>query len=135
MSIVVDNIVKTYGKQIAVDHLSFEVNKGEVVGFLGPNGAGKTSTMKMICGYLQADSGNIKVCNEAVSPESTHFRQNIGYLPENNPLYLEMYIKEYLHFVAKCYNVGKNAPQMIQTAMERTGLLPEQHKKIQQLSK
>ena len=100
MSISVNNLSKKYGSQKAVNQVSFTVNKGEIVGFLGPNGAGKSTTMKMITGYLASDEGEIKVCGMLVNQDQVETKKKIGYLPEANPLYLEMYVKEYLSFIS-----------------------------------
>jgi ABC-2 type transport system ATP-binding protein len=134
MSIVVNNLLKVYGSQKAVNDISFSVNKGEIVGFLGPNGAGKSTTMKIITGYLQADGGEALVSgiNVAVDPIAT--RKKIGYLPEANPLYVDMYIKEYLDFIAGIHEVN-NRKKRIADVIELTGLTVEQKKKIGQLSK
>jgi ABC-2 type transport system ATP-binding protein len=134
MSIVVNNLLKVYGSQKAVNDISFSVNKGEIVGFLGPNGAGKSTTMKIITGYLQADGGEALVSgiNVAVDPIAT--RKKIGYLPEANPLYVDMYIKEYLDFIAGIHEVS-NRKKRIADVIELTGLTVEQKKKIGQLSK
>ena len=100
MSISISNLSKNYGTQKAVNNISFNVNKGEIVGFLGPNGAGKSTTMKMITGYLNADAGNIQVCGIDASQNNIESKKKIGYLPEANPLYFEMYVREYLLFTA-----------------------------------
>jgi ABC-2 type transport system ATP-binding protein len=105
MSIVVNNLSKTYGAQKAVNNISFTVNKGEIVGFLGPNGAGKSTTMKMITGYVKANAGDIKVCDIPVFENTNATKAKIGYLPEANPLYNDMYVKEYLHFIANIHKV------------------------------
>lgn len=134
MSIEVHHLSKIYGTQKAVDNIHFTAKPGEIVGFLGPNGAGKSSTMKMITGYLQADGGSILVCGKDVSPTHTEFKKKIGYLPELNPLYPDMYVREYLNFMAGLHSIkDKNAA--VEKAIELTGLLPEAHKLIQQLSK
>ena len=106
MSIKVDQVVKIYGAQKAVDHISFEVKQGEIVGFLGPNGAGKSTTMKMITGYLFPDGGNIEVCGIRVEGEGIATKQKIGYLPELNPLYQDMFVREYLEFIAGLHKVA-----------------------------
>ncbi len=134
MSITVKHLSKHYGTQKAVDDISFQVNKGEIVGFLGPNGAGKSTTMKMITGYLAADEGEIKVCDLPVTETDTETRKKIGYLPEANPLYFEMYVKEYLYFIAGIHQIPQ--PQKrVDEVTATVGLLPEVHKKIGQLSK
>ena len=134
MSIVVENLVKFYGEQRAVDNISFSIQKGEIVGFLGPNGAGKSTTMKMITGYLKPHKGVVKVCNINVSTDALATKRNIGYLPEANPLYYDMYVKEYLHFVAGIHCITDKAKR-ISNIIELTGLGIEQRKKIGQLSK
>ena len=135
MSIVVKDLVKMYGNQRAVDHATFEVNSGEVVGFIGPNGAGKSTIMKIICGYISATSGSASVNGFDVRQQSMEARRNIGYLPEHNPLYLDMYVKEYLAFAAGLYRLGSAAKQRVSEVVEATGLTNEQHKKIGMLSK
>jgi ABC-2 type transport system ATP-binding protein len=134
MSIVVNGLLKVYGEQKAVNNISFSVNKGEIVGFLGPNGAGKSTTMKIITGYLSADSGVATVSNINVAENSIEAKRKIGYLPEANPLYFDMYVKEYLDFIAGVHEI-KNKKQRIQEVIELTGLQVEQKKKIGQLSK
>ena len=134
MSIEVKNLFKYYGDQAAVKDISFNVNRGEIVGFLGPNGAGKSTTMKVITGYISASSGTVMVCGKPVTVDSLDTRQVIGYLPENNPLYLDMYVKEYLAFVAKIYKV-KNVKERVQEMIKLVGLEVEQKKKIGALSK
>lgn len=132
MSITVSNIIKTYGNQTALNGVSFSVNKGEVVGFLGPNGAGKSTMMKILTTYLPADSGEAVVNGYNVISQKKQVQQSIGYLPEHNPLYLDMYVKEYLAFNAHVYGVSA---KKIDTVIAETGLLPESHKTIGQLSK
>ncbi|NNV56432.1 gliding motility-associated ABC transporter ATP-binding subunit GldA [Limnovirga soli] len=134
MSIEVKELLKTYDQQKAVNHISFAVGKGEIVGFLGPNGAGKSTTMKMITGYLQPDSGIAMVCGIDVSAKPIDIKRKIGYLPEANPLYFDIYIKEYLSFAAGVHQLD-NVPQKIKNVIELTGLGIEQGKKIGQLSK
>lgn len=134
MSILVKNLTKKYGEQIAVNAINFSAMPGEIVGFLGPNGAGKSSTMKMITGYLQKDGGNIFVCNEEVKDDSIGTKKNIGYLPESNPIYAEMYVKEYLAFVANVHEL-KDVKQSVVKVIEEVGLGKEASKKIGQLSK
>lgn len=134
MSIEVKALLKEYGAQKAVNGISFKVNKGEIVGFLGPNGAGKSTTMKIITGYLQADDGSAMVCDLDVKTSPLAAKQKIGYLPESNALYYDMYVREYLHFVADVHEV-KNTPEKIESVIEKVGLTPEAHKKIAQLSK
>lgn len=134
MSIEVKNLFKYYGDQAAVKDISFNVASGEIVGFLGPNGAGKSTTMKVITGYIPASSGTVQVCGMPVDVDSLNTRQVIGYLPEHNPLYLDMYVKEYLHFVAKIYGVD-NVNDRVSDMVKRVGLEAEQKKKIGALSK
>ncbi len=134
MSIQVTNLSKRYGVQKAVDNISFTIRQGEVVGFLGPNGAGKSTTMKMITGYLEPDTGSVSVAGIKVSVNNTATKKKIGYLPESNPLYLDMYVREYLGFIAGIHGID-NTAGAIQSAIETTGLLPEANKKIGQLSK
>jgi ABC-2 type transport system ATP-binding protein len=134
MSIVVNGLLKIYGEQKAVNNISFSVNKGEIVGFLGPNGAGKSTTMKMITGYLSPDSGVATVSNIDVAENPIEAKRKIGYLPEANPLYFDMYVKEYLDFIAGVHQI-ENKKQRIQEVIELTGLQVEQKKKIGQLSK
>jgi ABC-2 type transport system ATP-binding protein len=134
MSISITNLSKTYGTQKAVNNISFNVAKGEIVGFLGPNGAGKSTTMKMITGYLDADAGSINVSGIEVSKENIESKKKIGYLPEANPLYFEMYVREYLHFVAGVHQI-KNATERTEEIIKIVGLSLEANKKIGQLSK
>ena len=134
MSIEVKNLFKYYGDQAAVRDVSFAVAKGEIVGFLGPNGAGKSTTMKIITGFIPASSGEVNVCGMPVDVDSLNTRQIIGYLPEHNPLYLDMYVKEYLEFVGKIYKV-KNLKTRVQDMIKAVGLELEQNKKIGALSK
>ncbi|WP_445735490.1 gliding motility-associated ABC transporter ATP-binding subunit GldA [Mariniflexile sp.] len=132
MSIQVEGISKLYGNQKALNNISFKVEKPEIVGFLGPNGAGKSTMMKILTTYLDANEGLAKVNGFDVSGDKQHVQQSVGYLPEHNPLYLDMYVKEYLAFNADIYKVGK---QRIEEVIELTGLTAEAHKKIGQLSK
>ena len=134
MSIKVDHVVKLYGTQTAVNKISFEVKSGEIVGFLGPNGAGKSTTMKMITGYIAPDAGQIQVCGILVEGEAIATKQKIGYLPESNPLYLEMYVREYLDLMAGLHQI-KNRQERIEEVIKLTGLSAEAHKEIGQLSK
>ncbi len=134
MSIEVNNLIKVYGEQKAVNGISFKVNKGEIVGFLGPNGAGKSTTMKMITGYLQPSGGEALVCNIKVNDQSTETKQKIGYLPESNALYFDMYVREYLGFIAEVHHIANPKPK-IEDVIEQVGLTREAHKKIAQLSK
>ncbi|MDL5513171.1 gliding motility-associated ABC transporter ATP-binding subunit GldA [Arenibacter sp. M-2] len=132
MSIIANNITKFFGKQKALNKVSFTIEKGEIVGFLGPNGAGKSTMMKILTTYLTADDGQAMVNSFDVQSEKKNVQKSIGYLPEHNPLYLDMYIKEYLAFNADVYKVNKNR---VHTVIEQTGLTPEANKKIGQLSK
>ncbi len=132
MSIEVNGVSKLYGSQKALNNISFKVAKPEIVGFLGPNGAGKSTMMKILTTFINASEGSIKVNTFDVYEDSKNVQKSVGYLPENNPLYLDMYIKEYLNFNAQVYNVSK---ERIQEVIELTGLTPEVHKKIGQLSK
>ena len=134
MSISVSGLSKHYGTQIAVNDISFSIGKGEIVGFLGPNGAGKSTTMKMITGYLEADAGSIKVSGIDVSANSFASKKKIGYLPEANPLYPDMYVREYLHFSAGVHKLD-NIKQRTETIIHTVGLTAEANKKIGQLSK
>jgi gliding motility-associated transport system ATP-binding protein len=135
MSIQVTQLSKTYGEQKAVDNISFTLNKGEIVGFLGPNGAGKSTTMKMITGYLPPTGGQAMVSGFDVSKEPLEVRKRVGYLPESNPLYYDMYIKEFLSFVANVHQLGNTAAERIRHVIALTGLEPESKKKIGALSK
>lgn len=134
MSIKVDQILKVYGTQKAVDTISFEVKQGEIVGFLGPNGAGKSTTMKMITGYLLPDGGKIEVCGLPVEGEALATKKKIGYLPELNPLYQDMYVREYLDFVAGLHQIT-SSKKRVEEVIALTGLTPEADKLIEQLSK
>jgi ABC-2 type transport system ATP-binding protein len=135
MSIVARKVTKQYGKQLAVNEVSFETGKGEIVGFIGPNGAGKSTMMKIICGYISATSGTVSVNGFDVQQQSEDVRRSIGYLPEHNPLYGDMYVREYLSFVAGLYRLGRDSQKRIAEIVEATGLGQERHKKISQLSK
>lgn len=134
MSIKVDHILKQYGDQKAVDHISFEVGAGEIVGFLGPNGAGKSTTMKMITGFLRPDEGRIEVCGITVEGEAIATKKKIVYLPELNPLYHEMFVREYLGMMAGLHKIKAPADR-IEAVIHLTGLTTEAHKEIGQLSK
>ncbi len=134
MSITVNNLTKTYGVQKAVDSISFKVDKGEIVGFLGPNGAGKSTTMKMITGYLPSTGGTAEVCGMTVDENSNETKKKIGYLPEANPLYYDMYVREYLYFITNVHAV-KNKKDKIEEVIRTVGLSVEANKKIGQLSK
>jgi ABC-2 type transport system ATP-binding protein len=135
MSISVQSVTKLYGEQKALNNISFEVKKGEIVGFLGPNGAGKSTLMKIITGFIPASSGKVTVNGVDVGTDNPEIRKKIGYLPENNPLYPEMYIREYLGFVSSVYKLGKTKKKAIDNIISVTGLTPEQNKKIGSLSK
>lgn len=132
----VQNLTKIYGSQKAVNDISFEAKAGEIVGFLGPNGAGKSTTMKIATCYLTATSGNVEVCSYNVQKNPLEVRQNIGYLPEHNPLYLDMYVKEFLEFIGGIYGLkGQSLQKRISDVIELFGLTLEYKKKIGQLSK
>lgn len=135
MSIKVENVTKYYGNQKALDDVSFTINRGEIVGFLGPNGAGKSTLMKIITGYIPASSGRVIVDGQDVRDNILEVKRKTGYLPENNPLYHDMYVKEYLGFIAGIYRLGKRSSERIAGIIEQTGLGAEQHKKIGELSK
>lgn len=132
MSIEVNNISKSYGTQKALDNISFSIKTGEIVGFLGPNGAGKSTLMKILTTYITADEGTAIVNGNDVSLQQKSVQKSIGYLPEHNPLYLDLYVREYLEFNADLYQISKSR---IQDVIELTGLTNESHKKIGQLSK
>lgn len=132
MSIVVENVTKIYGEQKALDNVSFRVTKGEIVGFLGPNGAGKSTMMKILTTYLKASSGTAVVNEFDTTTAARNVQRSVGYLPEHNPLYLDMHVREYLAFNANVYKVSKSR---IDDVIEMTGLLPEAKKKISELSK
>lgn len=134
MSIVVSSLTKIYGTQRAVDNISFELKKGEIVGFLGPNGAGKSTTMKMITGYLPPTSGTISVCGFDVLDKPMEVRKRVGYLPEANPLYYDMYVREYLELSAGIHKLDR-VQERIEEMIVLTGLTKEAHKKIGMLSK
>jgi ABC-2 type transport system ATP-binding protein len=134
MSIQVEKLTKVYGTQKALDAISFEAKPGDILGFLGPNGAGKSTTMKILTCYLPQTTGSASVCGYDVTTNPLEVRKQIGYLPELNPLYTDMYVREYLLFSASAYQLKK--PQtLVASMMDRVGLLPEKHKKIGQLSK
>ncbi|QNJ96969.1 gliding motility-associated ABC transporter ATP-binding subunit GldA [Constantimarinum furrinae] len=132
MSIEVKNITKTYGEQHALQDVSFSIKTGEIVGFLGPNGAGKSTMMKILTSYLPATEGEALVNGFNVSEEKKNVQKSVGYLPEHNPLYLDMYVREFLQYNAEIYGIPKTE---IDTVIAQTNLLPEAHKKIGQLSK
>ncbi|MCX6352816.1 MAG: gliding motility-associated ABC transporter ATP-binding subunit GldA [Bacteroidetes bacterium] len=135
MSVIVEKLTKTYEEQRAVDEVSFEINQGEIVGFLGPNGAGKSTTMKMLTCYLAPTSGTASVGGKSILTDSLEVRKRIGYLPEHNPLYLEMYVKEYLRFIAGLHNLKGNVTKRVNELIDMTGLGVEKNKKIAMLSK
>ncbi len=134
MSIELRHIVKRFGRQLVLDDVSFTVGKGEIVGFLGPNGAGKSTTMRIITGYLKPDAGEVRVCGQPVEEQPLAIRRRLGYLAESNPLYYDMYVREFLYFIAGVYGLP-NKRATVERIIERTGLGPEAHKKIGQLSK
>lgn len=135
MSVKVSNVSKLYGEQLALDQVSFEINSGQVVGFLGPNGAGKSTMMKIICCYLPQNEGTISVNGFDTVENSIEVRKKVGYLPEHNPLYLDMYVKEYLQFIASLHLTSSTVPGRVDNMIEITGLGQEQKKKIGALSK
>ncbi len=135
MSVIVEHLTKIYGAQKALDDISFEVKPGDIMGFLGPNGAGKSTTMKILSGYIPQTSGKASVCGYDVQENSIDVKRHIGYLPELNPLYTDMYVKEYLFFIAELQNLGKRSNNAVESMIERTGLSQERRKKIGQLSK
>lgn len=135
MSITVNSITKQFGKQVALNSVTFQVPQGQVVGLLGPNGAGKSTLMKIITGYLTPDSGSALVNGVDINSPAYDFRRDIGYLPEHNPLYTDMYVKEYLLWVAGIYRLGKNARKSVLEIIDITGIGHEQNKKIGSLSK
>lgn len=132
MSIKVENLTKIYGSQKAVNDVSFAMESGEIVGFLGPNGAGKSTTMKILTGFVEPTSGEAFINEKSVKNQKLEIQKQIGYLPEHNPLYLEMYVREYLQFCARVHNISK---KRIEEVVQLTGLSAEAHKKIEQLSK
>ena len=134
MSLEISHLTKVYGSQKALNDISFSVQGGEIVGFLGPNGAGKSTTMKMITGYLTASAGSTKVCGITVDENSNETKKKIGYLPESNPLYYDMYVREYLDFITNIHTV-KNKKEKIEAVIKTVGLTVEANKKIGQLSK
>lgn len=135
MSIQVNNLLKKYGEQIAVNNISFEIAKGEIVGFLGPNGAGKSTSMKIMTGFLQPDGGDALICGIDIKKDPLLVKSKIGYLPESNALYYDMYIKEFLSFLAEIHGLNGKSKQRINEVLELTGLTLESKKKIGQLSK
>jgi ABC-2 type transport system ATP-binding protein len=135
MSIVVQNITKLYGAQKALNDVSFEIQTGQIVGFLGPNGAGKSTMMKILTGFIPQTSGTAKVSGYDISTQSMEVRRNVGYLPESNPLYGDLYVKEYLRFIAGMQGINRNVDQLVSKMIRMTGLEIEQRKKIKMLSK
>ena len=135
MSIVVSGVTKLYGAQKALNNISFEIKKGEIVGFLGPNGAGKSTTMKILTGYIDAEEGDVFINSAKVDTSSIDSRKITGYLPEGNPLYYDMYVREYLDFTAGIHNITKGKKQRITEMISLTGLQSESNKKLGQLSK
>jgi ABC-2 type transport system ATP-binding protein len=134
MSIKVENLSKRYATQTAVDHISFQANSGRILGFLGPNGAGKSTTMKIITGYLKADGGKVYVDNLDIEQHAIEAKRLTGYLPENTPLYVEMYVREFLHFVGQTYQLN-DLNTTVEAVIKQVGLEREQNKKIAELSK
>lgn len=135
MSISVEHLNKAYGTQLALNDISFTVNSGEIVGLIGPNGAGKSTLMKIICALLIPSSGEVKINGIPLNRRSNEIRRHLGYLPENNPLYTDLYVKEYLQYVAGLYNLGTKNGSRVSEVIGLTGLAPEMHKKIGELSK
>lgn len=135
MSVTVNNVTRLFGLQKALDNVSFEIKKGEIAAFIGPNGAGKSTMMKIITGFIPSTGGSVSVCGIPSTPGAIEIRRLIGYLPENNPLYPEMYVREYLGYVADIYNLGAGRKTAVDKVIEMTGLGPEQKKKITALSK
>jgi ABC-2 type transport system ATP-binding protein len=135
MSVQVQHLTKIYGSQKAVNDLSFEAKPGEILGFLGPNGAGKSTTMKIITCFIPQSEGHVKVCGFDTAENSMEVRKRIGYLPESNPLYFDLYVKEYLEFIARLHGMGSEGNKRIEEMIEKTGLTRERKKKIGQLSK
>jgi ABC-2 type transport system ATP-binding protein len=135
MTIKVTNLSKIYGSQKALDSISFEAHKGEILGFLGPNGAGKSTTMKILTGYIPATSGQAFINGTEINENSIAIRKEVGYLPELNPLYTDMYVKEFLLFIANSYGITTGANQAAEEMIQKTGLSLERKKKISQLSK
>lgn len=134
MSIKVKELTKNFGQQKAVGGISFEAKPGRILGFLGPNGAGKSTTMKMLTGYLAPTSGDAEICGKSILNDALSVKRSIGYLPENTPLYLDMYVREFLTFVGQTYQV-ENLAHRVEDVIKQVGLTPEQHKKIGMLSK
>ena len=136
MAITVNQLTKNYGSQTAVNNISFSIEKGQILGFLGPNGAGKSTTMKILAGYISSTSGEAQLDSDNITVDSLIMKSKIGYLPEHNPLYLEMYVTEYLSFVGGMFGLkGTVLKEKVVKVIEMVGLMPEKHKKIEQLSK
>ncbi len=135
MSISIQHITKRFGDQAALNDVSFGVNTGEIIGLIGPNGAGKSTLMKIICGLINPTSGEVRIKGEPVASNATGARMDLGYLPENNPVYTDLYVQEYLLHVAGLYHLGRNSNRRVAEVIERTGLVPEMNKKIGLLSK
>lgn len=135
MSIQIAGLTKKIERQLVLNNISFDIGAGEIVGFLGPNGAGKTTTMRILTGSLAYEIGSVRICGLEVKENRTQTNALIGYLPENNPLYPEMYVREYLDFIAGIYGIKSERKALIEKMIERVGLSPEVHKKIKQLSK
>ncbi len=135
MSIQIAGLTRKIEKQLVLNNISFDIGAGEIVGFLGPNGAGKTTTMRILTGNLAYEVGSVRICGLEVKENRTQTNALIGYLPENNPLYPEMYVREYLDFIAGIYGIKSGRKALIEEMIERVGLSPEVHKKIKQLSK
>jgi len=135
MSIVVENVSKKYGSLLALNNISFNIKSGEIVGFIGPNGAGKTTAMRIICGIISPDEGKVKIKDYDVIDNSVDVKRLIGYLPENNPLYSDLFIGEYLHYLAGVYRLGRDAGSRINETIKLTGLKSEINKRIGELSK
>jgi ABC-2 type transport system ATP-binding protein len=135
MSIQIAGLTKKIERQLVLNNISFDIGAGEIVGFLGPNGAGKTTTMRILTGSLAYEIGSVRICGLEVKENRTQTNALIGYLPENNPLYPEMYVREYLDFIAGIYGIKSERKALIEEMIERVGLSPEVHKKIKQLSK
>jgi ABC-2 type transport system ATP-binding protein len=135
MSVIVKNVSKSFGRQQALNSVSFHVDSGEIAGFIGPNGAGKSTMMKIICGLISPTQGEVRINNAGISDNPVEIRSILGYLPENNPLYTDMYVEEYLLYVAGLYKIREKHSQRVKRIINLTGLTPEKHKKIGVLSK
>src|SRR5574344_317318 len=135
MSISIKSLTKIYGEQKALDNVSLEIGKGEIVGLLGPNGAGKSTMMKIITCFIPPTEGSVKVCDYDIFDSPMEVRKRIGYLPEQNPLYLDMYVREFLYFIANIHRLGKEKRERVEYMIELTGLTKEVNKKIGTLSK